>query len=121
MERVPWTHRSCHMCLTSRLVLLQVGSVQAKPFWLVLNDGGLPVKQTHDFLTTCKQVWLDSQAQAEFHCITLVREMEALSCAGVAAIKHCKTWQNSLHGISMMETKDCQHMLFQTHAVPSSG
>lgn len=46
------------------MVLLQVGSVQAEPcyFWLALNDGGSPVRQTHDFLTTREQVWLNSQA-----------------------------------------------------------
>lgn len=66
------------------MVLLQVGSIQAELcyFWLALNDVGSPVRQNHDFLATQEQVWLDSRSRAEFHCITLAGEMEALSCAG---------------------------------------
>lgn len=86
------------------MVLLQAGSVQAEScyFWLVLNNRGSC--QTNpwffDPLQTGLTEWLSmSWVSLRYPC---ERNRGPDLCWGVpeAAIK---TWQNSLHGISMME------------------
>lgn len=98
MEELPWTF----MCLSweddlfagwkcSGRVLLLLACAEQQRLLLDKSMIFWPLANRSDWT---------SWAWAEFHCITLVGETEALGVSEAAI----KLWQNSLHGIRMVKT-----------------